>query len=105
MSIFRSCKCVGLALATMTFIAATPPVLAARGGCLNGPEVQAAIRSQKIRTWPAIRARAGIAEKYRIVGSIEVCLIGGTPYYVVGVSGPSGDTKKLHLNAITGARR
>ena len=93
-----------MAIATTMFATATSPSAArAFGACMDNRAVQAAIASHQIKTWPAIKAMAGISGQYTEVGAVKVCEQGGQPYYVVNVSGPSGEYKQLVLNAVDGS--
>ena len=90
-------------VSTMLVVAATPGTALAVGRCMDNRAVQAAIAARQIKTWPAIKAMAGISEDYKEVSAVRVCEQGGQPYYVVNVSGPSGESKQLVLNAVDGS--
>ncbi len=94
---------LGLVVAAILFGSAATPAFASQGACLDNRDVQAAIASHQIKTWPAIKAMAGVSENYKEVGAVRVCDEGGEPYYVVNVAGPTGESKQLRLNAVTGA--
>jgi hypothetical protein len=81
-----------------------PTPARAAGGCLANAAVQALIAEHKIKTWPAITALAGISDQYKEVSAVKVCQEDGTPYYVVNVAGPSGESKQLILSAIDGSQ-
>jgi len=93
---------VGVA-AVMAGVAASAHAQAA-GTCVDNRTVQALIASHQIKTWPAIKALAGISDQYKEVSAVRVCEQGGQPYYVVNVAGPSGESEQLVINAVTGSR-
>ena len=95
--------CMSLVTAAMLLGITAGPGFAGPGGCLDSRAVQEAIASHQIKSWPAVKAMAGMSENYKEVGAVRVCDEGGQPYYVVNVTGPSGESKTLHLNAVTGA--
>jgi hypothetical protein len=80
------------------------PHARADGECMDNRTVQALIASHQIKTWPAIKAMAGISDQYKEVSAVRVCEQGGQPYYVVNVAGPSGESKQLVINAVDGSR-
>jgi hypothetical protein len=81
-----------------------PAAADSNGTCMDSRSAQALVTSHKIKTWPAIKVLAGISDKYKEVSAVRVCQEGGTPYYVVNVAGPAGDSKQLVLNAIDGSQ-
>jgi hypothetical protein len=83
---------------------AGPPSARAADGCLANRAAQALVAQHKIKTWPTIKALAGVSDQYKEVSAVKVCEQDGTPYYVVNVAGPSGESKQLVLNAIDGSR-
>jgi hypothetical protein len=94
-----------LLVGALALAAAAGPLPArAADGCLTRPAAQALVTQHKIKTWPAIKALAGISDEYKEVSAVKVCEQDGTPYYVVNVAGPSGVSKQLVLNAIDGSR-
>jgi hypothetical protein len=97
--------CMGLVFVAALFPLAPATLAAADGNatCLANRAVQALIASRKIKTWPAIKAMAGISDQYKEVSAVRVCTQDGTPYYVVNVAGPSGESKQLVLNAVDGS--
>jgi hypothetical protein len=96
---------VAVVLGTLAYVAVGNPTPArAADACLANPAVQALIAEHKIKTWPAIKALAGISDQYKEVSAVKVCQEDGTPYYVVNVAGPSGESKQLVLNAIDGSQ-
>lgn len=92
-------------LLAAALVAALPATAGAReiGTCMDNRQVQALIASQQIKTWPAIKAMAGIAPTYQEVSPVRVCEQGGVPYYVVNVQGPRGEFRQLVLNAVDGS--
>jgi len=83
-------------------LAAAVPVGAAPGGdCLTDQEIQAQIESGQIKSWPKIKKIAGISS-YQEVSDVRVCVVAGTPYYNVNIVSPSGEAKKVVLNAVDG---
>ena len=100
-SVIHLCMTV-LVVATMLASAGvSSPTRAA--ACMDNRAVQALIAAHQIKTWPAIKALAGISDKYKEVSAVRVCEQGGAPYYVVNVAGPSGESKQLVLNAVDGS--
>ena len=95
--------CMSLLMAAILFGSAATPGFAAQ--CLDGPSVQAAISSKQIKSWPTVKALAGIPRTYREVGTLRVCDEGGAPYYEIGVTSPTGDSKQLRINAVTGQQQ
>jgi hypothetical protein len=97
--------CMSLLLAS-TMLAAVTASGAARAAdtCLDNRAVQALIASHQIKTWPAIKALAGISDQYKEVSAVRVCQEDDRPYYVVNVAGPSGESKQLVLNAVDGSK-
>ena len=92
-------------VAAMFYASAGLPAAAdSSSACMDNRSVQALIASHSIKTWPAIKALAGISDKYKEVSAVRVCQEDGTPYYVVNVAGPSGESKQLVLNAIDGSQ-
>lgn len=96
--------CAALLFAAALPLAPSPATAAdGDGACLPNRAVQALIAGHKIKTWPAIKAMAGISEQYKEVSAVRVCKQSGEPYYVVNVAGPSGESKQLVLNAVDGS--
>ena len=83
-----------------TLVVTAPGSAAAADACMSPVEVQAAIAAKQIKSWPTIKAMAGISSQYKEVGPVRVCEQGGVRYYVVAVTGPSGESKQLVLNAV-----
>ena len=96
--------CITILVASTVAAAADSPYgVEAAAGCLSRPAVQALIASRQIKTWPEIKQMAGVSDEYKEVGSVKVCEQRGAPYYVVNVTTPSGDSKRLVLNAVDGS--
>jgi len=95
--------CLTAVLAAMVGAAALPAWAADGDVCLDNRDVQALIAGHKIRTWPAVKAMAGISGQYKEVSAVRVCELNGAPYYVVNVAGPTGESRQLVLNAVTGS--
>jgi hypothetical protein len=91
-------------LAAALMFAAVPPAAAQSGGCLTDSQIQSAIQSGKIKSWPRIKAMAGIPRNYQEVSDVRVCLRGGVPYYNVNVVSPDGKATKIVVSAIDGSR-
>ena len=92
-----------LVASTMLVTIMLPGTANAAGQCLDNRAVQALIASHAIKTWPAIKALAGISGGYSEVSPVRVCEQDGQPYYVVNVQGPRGEFKQLVLNAVDGS--
>jgi uncharacterized membrane protein YkoI len=69
--------------------------------CLSDRQIQAAIESGEIQSWPKIKRMAGISA-YEEVSDVQVCLIDGTPFYILNVVSPDGEASKIALNAVDG---
>ena len=91
-------------IASTMLAAAAAPHAAMAATCMDNRSVQALIASHKIKTWPAIKALAGISDQYKEVSAVRVCQEDSQLYYVVNVAGPSGESKQLVLNAVDGSR-
>ena len=103
MTISRS-NLITMAAAALFALAAVTPALAqdnSRGQCLSDRQIQTAIESGQILSWPKIKKLAGISA-YQEVSDVEVCLIGGEPYYMLNVISPGGEATKIALNAVDG---
>ena len=94
-----------MAAAVVLSSGAAMPAWAAQnpGHCLTAPEVQAAIASGQIKSWPTIKRLAGVAPSYQEVSEVKVCLINGVPFYTVNLVSPNGQATKMVLNAIDGS--
>jgi hypothetical protein len=73
------------------------------GECLNDRQINRAIASGQIRSWPQIRRLAGIPPSYYETSDVQVCLRNGVPYYIVNMSSPKGENVKYVLNALDGS--
>ena len=93
-----------LVAATAYSAAGLPAAADSNGTCMDNRSVQALIARHAIKTWPAIKVLAGISDKYKEVSAVRVCQEDGTPYYVVNVAGPAGESKQLILNAVDGSQ-
>jgi hypothetical protein len=71
--------------------------------CLSEAEIEAAISSGRIQSWAKIRALANIPKEYRETSDVQVCLRGGTPYFIVSMVSPKGEYFKIVLNAVDGS--
>ena len=69
--------------------------------CLSDRQIQVAIESGQILSWPKIKRLAGIGS-YDEVSDVKVCMIDDVPYYIVNVVSPEGEAAKVALNAIDG---
>jgi hypothetical protein len=69
--------------------------------CLSDRQIQVAIESGSILSWPKIKRLAGISA-YQEVSDVQVCLIDGVPYYMLNVISPEGEATKIALNAVDG---
>jgi uncharacterized membrane protein YkoI len=99
---------ITMAAAAVFALAAAMPasaqVRAMRGGdldCLTDRQIQAAIESGQILSWPKIKKLAGISA-YEEVSDVEVCMIEDVPYYILNVVSPGGEAAKIALNAVDG---
>jgi hypothetical protein len=103
MTKFRTLLSTLAAGALLAFPAVSP---AASQGleCLTNRQVQGAIESGQILSWPKIKGIAGISD-YEEVSNAKVCMIDGAPYYVVNVISPSGEASKITLNAVDGTQK
>ena len=71
--------------------------------CLSEAEIEAAISSGRIQSWAKIRALANVPKDYRETSDVQVCLRGGTPYFIVSMVSPKGEYFKIVLNAVDGS--
>jgi hypothetical protein len=97
---------ITVAAAAMVSLAAVMPAFAqdgARGNseCLTDRQIQTAIESGQIQSWPKIKNLAGISA-YQEVSDVQVCMIGGVPFYILNVVSPEGEATKIALNAVDG---
>ena len=91
----------------MISLAAAMPAFAQGGArdtmdCLSDRQIQAAIESGEIMSWPKIKRMAGISS-YEEVSDVQVCMLGGVPYYILNVVSPEGEATKIALNAVDGS--
>ena len=104
MTLFRTILITMAAAASISLAAAMPAYAQARGGdCLSDGQIQAAIESGEIQSWPKIKKLAGISA-YEEVSDVKVCLIDGIPYYMLNVISPNGEATKIVLNAVDGTQ-
>ncbi|HTJ58204.1 MAG TPA: hypothetical protein VL418_11635 [Devosiaceae bacterium] len=96
--------CMAVVLASSLLGAVAAPSAAYAAGCINNRAVQALIATHKIKTWPAIKALAGISDQYKEVSAVRVCQEDDRLYYVVNVAGPSGESEQLVVNAVDGSK-
>ena len=89
-----------LSLGAIVPSAAAPKAAAA--GCMSDQEIQGAIASGQIKSWPKIKKMAQIPSDYQEVSDVQVCMVGGVPFYRVNLVSSSGEAKKIQLNAVTG---
>ena len=97
---------ITMAAAAMVSLAAVMPAFAqggARGNmdCLSDRDIQTAIESGQILSWPRVKRLAGISA-YEEVSDVQVCMIEGVPYYILNVVSPGGEAAKIALNAVDG---
>ena len=102
MTIFRTIL-ITMAAAASISLAAAMPAFAQGRECLSDRQIQTAIESGTIQSWPKIKRLAGISA-YDEVSDVQVCLIEGVPYYMLNVVSPDGEAKKIVLNAVDGTQ-
>jgi hypothetical protein len=103
---FSRSNLITIAAAALFALTAVSPALAqdrARDqlDCLSDRQIQAAIESGQILSWPKIKRLAGISA-YEEVSDVQVCMIEGVPYYMLNVISPGGEATKIALNAVDG---
>jgi uncharacterized membrane protein YkoI len=103
MTFFRANLFLMAAAAALSLAAAVPVQAQVQRelDCLSDRQIQAAIESGEIQSWPKIKRMAGISA-YEEVSDVQVCLIEGTPYYILNVVSPDGEASKIALNAVDG---
>ena len=104
MTLFRTIVITMAAAAIVSLAAAMPVSAQARqqaADCLSDRQIQTAIESGQIQSWPKIKKLAGISS-YQEVSEIQVCMIDGIPYYMLNVISPEGEASKIVLNAVDG---
>lgn len=93
------------AAAVFSLAAAMPASAQGRAGddleCFTDREIQSAIESGQILSWPKVKRLAGISA-YEEVSDVQVCMIDGVPYYILNVVSPGGEAAKIALNAMDG---
>jgi hypothetical protein len=102
MTIFRTILIVMAAAASISLTAAMPAFAQGRE-CLSDRQIQTAIESGTIQSWPKIKRLAGISD-YDEVSDVQVCMIEGIPYYMLNVVSPEGEATKIALNAVDGTQ-
>jgi uncharacterized membrane protein YkoI len=104
MTSFRSILIMMAAAATLSLGAAMPVSAAPKDKqCLSDQEIQSAISSGQIKSWPKIKKMARISGEYQEVSDVRVCLINGVPFYTVNLVSSNGEAKKIVLNAMDGS--
>lgn len=95
---------LGAIVVALTLASGSGPALAQGGECLAPNAIQQAIQSGEIQSWAAVRRMAGIPQGYSEVSGVQVCRRGGQLYYIVSVVSPSGEARRLALNAVDGSQ-
>lgn len=106
MTRFRTILITMAAAATLSLAAATSSsaaVLGKNAECLSEQQIQAAIQSGQIKSWPTIKKMAQISSDYQEVSDVRVCRINGDLYYTVNLVSSYGDAKKIVVNAVDGS--
>jgi uncharacterized membrane protein YkoI len=70
---------------------------------MTDQQIQAAIQSGEIKSWPTIKKLARLSSDYQEVSDVKVCLVNGVPYYNVNLVSSNGAAKKIVLNAVDGS--
>ena|SRR6476469_7626974 len=78
-------------------------VLGKNADCLSDQQIQVAIQSGQIKSWPTIKKLAKIPSDYQEVSDVRVCRINGDLYYTVNLVSSYGEAKKIVVNAIDGS--
>ena len=78
-------------------------VLGKNAECLTDQQIQAAIQSGQIKSWPTIKKLAKISSDFQEVSDVRVCRINGDLYYTVNLVSSYGEAKKIVVNAIDGS--
>jgi uncharacterized membrane protein YkoI len=102
MNIIRTILITMAAAATLSLGAAMPAVAASKD-CMTDQQIQAAIQSGEIKSWPTIKKLARLSSDYQEVSDVKVCLVNGVPYYNVNLVSSNGAAKKIVLNAVDGS--
>lgn len=95
-----------MAAATTLSLGAVMPAYAASSKdkqCLSDQEIQSAISSGQIKSWPKIKQIARISTDYQEVSDVRVCMINGVPFYTVNLVSSNGEAKKIVVNALDGS--
>jgi hypothetical protein len=103
MTRFRTILLAMAAAATLSLGAvssSSAAVLGKNAQCLSDQEIQQAIQSGQIKSWPKIRQAAGISADWKDGDTVRVCRINGALYYVMNLVSSYGDAKKVVLNAV-----
>jgi uncharacterized membrane protein YkoI len=106
MTRFRTILLAMAAAATLSLGAASSSsaaVLGKNAECLSDQQIQAAIQSGQIKSWPTIKKMARISGDYQEVSDVRVCRINGVLYYTVNLVSSYGEAKKIVLNAVDGS--
>jgi len=106
MTRFRTILITMAAAATLSLGAASSShaaVLGKNAACLSDQQIQAAIQSGEIKSWPTIKKMAQISSDYQEVSDVRVCRINGVLYYTVNLVSSYGDAKKIVVNAVDGS--
>jgi uncharacterized membrane protein YkoI len=94
-----------MAAATLSLVAVMPADAASSKDkqCLSDQEIQTAIASGQIKSWPRIKQMARISTDYQEVSDVRVCMINGVPFYTVNLVSSNGEAKKIVVNALDGS--
>jgi uncharacterized membrane protein YkoI len=105
MTSFRTILIVMAAAATLSLGAVMPADAASSKDkqCLSDQQIQSAISSGQIKSWPKIKKMAQISGEYQEVSDVRVCLINGVPFYTVNLVSSNGEARKIVLNAMDGS--
>jgi hypothetical protein len=105
MTQFRTILLSLAAAAAITLAAVAPGQAQGREtACYTDRQIQDAIESGEIQSWPRIKKLAGIGA-YDEVSDVRVCLLGGVPYYILNVISTAGEAMKIALNAVDGTQQ
>lgn len=104
MTSFRTILIMMAAAATLSLGAVMPAHAASSKDkqCLSDQEIQSAIASGQIKSWPRIKQMARISRDYQDL-DVRVCLINGVPFYTVNLVSSNGEAKKIIVNALDGS--
>jgi uncharacterized membrane protein YkoI len=105
MTFFRTILIMMAAAATLSLGAIMPADAASSKDkqCLSDQEIQGAIASGQIKSWPKIKQIARISTDYQEVSDVRVCMINGVPFYTVNLVSSNGEAKKIVVNALDGS--